>query len=78
MKQNMKMNSWDQPSDFFIADNDLSKIDPDVADNVLMAWPSFLKGIQVIQQNGASLHALDYGCGGGALCQELSQSTMLN
>jgi SAM-dependent methyltransferase len=69
----MKMNPWDQLSNFFIADDDLSKIDPDVADNVLIAWPSLLKGIQLIQQNGASLHALDYGCGGGAFCQELSQ-----
>jgi len=48
MKQNMKMNPWDQLSDFFIADDDLSKIDPDVADNFLMAWPSLLKGIQLI------------------------------
>lgn len=66
----MNTTPWDNLSHYFVCD-ELSQIDPDVADNVLIAWPSLLKGIQLIQKNGAHLSALDYGCGGGDFCKKL-------
>lgn len=68
----MQTNQWNELSDYFNAAENFSIIHEDVADNILIAWPSLLKGIQHIQTDGTHLHALDYGCGGGSFCQELS------
>jgi len=57
----MQQNEWDKLSDSFNTHGELSKVKSEVADNILIAWPSILKGIQLIQQNGTHLHALDYG-----------------
>ena len=59
------MNQWDKLSTYFNTHGDNSDIKSGAADNILIAWPSLLKGIECIQHNGATLHALDYGCGGG-------------
>lgn len=66
------MNQWDKLSGYFNTHSHHSTIDPGAADNILIAWPSLLKGIQLIQHNGENLRALDYGCGGGSFCKELS------
>ena len=67
----MQTNQWDQLSDYFSAPENFSTIHADVADNILIAWPSLLKGVQLIQADGTHLQALDYGCGGGNFCNKL-------
>lgn len=65
------MNQWDNLSDYFNTHADPSKINSGAADNILIAWPSLLRGIKRIQKQGISLRALDYGCGTGSFCENL-------
>lgn len=67
------VNPWDILSEYFNTHDDKSAINPGAADNILIAWPSLLKGIKLIQHNYTTLHALDYGCGGGGFCEILSK-----
>lgn len=65
------MNQWDMLSGYFDTHKGAAEINPGAADNILIAWPSVLRGIQMVQLNGQDLKALDYGCGGGSFAAEL-------
>lgn len=66
------MNQWDKLGNYFDTQQDQLEINPGAADNILIAWPSLLNGIHLIQSSGKNLSALDYGCGSGGFCSELS------
>ncbi len=65
------MNPWDNLSGYFNTHKDATEINPGAADNILIAWPSVIKGIKTVQAEGKGLKALDYGCGGGSFAAEL-------
>ena len=65
------MNQWDKLSQYFDTHKDATEINPGAADNILIAWPSVLRGVEMVQKSGSSLSALDYGCGGGSFAAEL-------
>lgn len=68
------MNQWDSLSSYFDTNKNASEIDPGAADNILIAWPSLLKGIRQVQEHGDGLKALDFGCGAGSFCFELQKN----
>ncbi len=49
------------------------EIDPESADNILIAWPPIVDGITQTFPQIKGLSALDYGCGTGAFCAHLEQ-----
>lgn len=66
-------NSWDSLSKKF--DTHISdEIDPDAADNILIAWPPIIKFIlkHFPNRDNKSLRALDYGCGTGGFTRKLA------
>lgn len=67
------MNQWDKLSQYFDTHKHDDEINPGAADNILIAWPSVLRGIEIVQKSGTSLSALDYGCGGGSFALELQK-----
>lgn len=65
----MAANPWDKLTNTFASDQDGEDIPADAADNILIAWPSLF---ECLQQCGISTGAaLDFGCGGGRLVDEL-------
>lgn len=66
-------NPWDALSKKFSKNNDVTKIDPDAADNILIAWPPIIKLLRNSFENVNDLTALDYGCGTGSFCDKLKE-----
>lgn len=65
-------NVWDRLSSTF--DTHQKEIDSGAADNILIAWPSLLRGVVNTQRvSPRDLLALDYGCGVGGFCDHLSK-----
>lgn len=67
------MNQWDKLSQYFDTHKDAAEINPGAADNILVAWPSVLRGVEIAQKGGTGLSALDYGCGGGSFAAALQK-----
>lgn len=61
---------WDALSTSFKI-NRTVEIDPNFADNVVIAWPEILQIIEK-QKQSKQLRILDYGCGTGGLCERLA------
>jgi 2-polyprenyl-3-methyl-5-hydroxy-6-metoxy-1,4-benzoquinol methylase len=54
---------------------DLSKSGFEVSANVLVAWPAIHKTIaDESERRGRSLHVIDFGCGTGAMAQQIARS----
>lgn len=67
------MNLWDKLSCRFDTHVHEDKIHAASADNILIAWPALVRGIEMIQPSGQGLFALDYGCGAGKFVGELQR-----
>ena len=65
------MNPWDELAGYF--NTHAGDMDPGAADNILIAWPAMFRGIEKVQTSGDGLTALDFGCGSGAFCTELTR-----
>lgn len=65
--------SWDKVSCMFNTHRK-GKIDPCAADNILIAWPVFLKVLKKFNppNQRARLKVLDFGCGTGGFCNLLN------
>ena len=63
-------NPWDSLSEHFNGKKDLSQIDTDAADNILIAWPVIIEQINT-HFTKQTIGILDYGCGAGAFCEKL-------
>lgn len=63
---------WNQLSKYFDTSNHES-MSSDAADNIYLAWPVILKIIKKEFKKMSGLNALDFGCGAGAFCLELSK-----
>lgn len=67
-------NPWDTLSKItFNTQFEKGKIDPRVADNILIAWPSILKAIFQEFKTAKNIRVLDFGCGTGGFCNKLNQ-----
>lgn len=67
-------NPWDTlAKSSFNTQQKVDDIDPESADNILIAWPSIMNCILKQFSQPQGLLALDYGCGTGAFCRHLSQ-----
>ncbi len=55
------MNPWDELSADFNTHKGNNDLHPDVADNVMLAWPSMFRAIESIQKETSDLNALDFG-----------------
>lgn len=63
------MNQWDALADIFGCRWDDVEIPACAADNICIAWPSMLAGINRAFPEKSSLDVLDFGCGGGLFCR---------
>ncbi|MCX5876138.1 MAG: class I SAM-dependent methyltransferase [Deltaproteobacteria bacterium] len=63
------MNQWDTLTDIFGCRWDEAEIPACAADNICIAWPSMLSGVDRTFPEKASLSVLDFGCGGGLFCR---------
>lgn len=70
---NSTINPWDILGNKFNTHQKKGYIDPRVADNVLIAWPSILKVIIKEYPNPRGIKVLDFGCGTGGFCNKLSE-----
>lgn len=66
-------NPWDILGSKFNIHLKKGQIDPRVADNILIAWPSILKLITQEYPNPKRIKVLDFGCGTGGFCRRLNQ-----
>jgi 2-polyprenyl-3-methyl-5-hydroxy-6-metoxy-1,4-benzoquinol methylase len=64
---------WDLLSAKFNSATPNQKIDPDAADNILIAWPPIVEQIKKQFGKKKTITILDYGCGTGAFCQKLHE-----
>lgn len=64
-------NQWNEVADIFGCTGNGKDIPETVADNILVAWPSIINGIEQTLSGRNNLTALDFGCGGGLFCQKL-------
>ena len=62
---------WDSLAEVFGTDLNPSA-EGYAADNILIAWPSLLRGIEQTFGSNQSLNVLDFGCGGGLFCNQLA------
>jgi len=62
---------WDALADVFGQIGETEEIPTYAADNILIAWPSLLAGIDKVYLPPTTLAVLDYGCGGGLFCRKL-------
>lgn len=65
------INPWDKLISVFGCRWDEEEIDAGLADNILIAWPSIIHGIERHFRTTSRLYVLDFGCGGGLFCREL-------
>lgn len=65
------MEEWGRLVDIFGCRWDEGNIPACAADNMLIAWPSLIVGIQHHFGRVSGLAVLDYGCGGGLFCRKL-------
>lgn len=64
-------NPWDSLSQKFKGSTNVAEIDPDVADNILIAWPTILEQIEKHYNGSKDISIIDYGCGTGTFCDIL-------
>ena len=64
-------NPWDALSEKFNGDKKITKIDPDAADNILIAWPPIINQINKHFNRSKHISIFDYGCGTGSFCEKL-------
>ncbi len=64
-------NQWDALSKNFIKHKKISETDPQVADNILIAWPVIINLINKHFKGKKNISILDYGCGTGSFCEKL-------
>ena len=67
----MPRNPWDSLSDCFDTRKPGPEIPAGAANNILIAWPALMRGIEKVQATGCGLQALDFGCGTGTFCARL-------
>lgn len=67
------MNHWNQLTDIFGCNWNEDTIPECAADNICIAWPSIINGIEKAFNKPAGLNALDFGCGGGLFCKRLHE-----
>lgn len=67
------MNHWNQLTDIFGCNWDEDAIPECAADNICIAWPSIINGIEEVFARPSRLKALDFGCGGGLFCRKLHE-----
>jgi len=68
------MNNWDTLSTKFNVHKKEEEIDPEAADNILLAWPPIVSLItqHFNSSKNQNLIALDYGCGTGGFANKLN------
>lgn len=66
-------NQWNELVDIFGCEAIDDTVPETAADNILIAWPSIIRGIEQHFSTLNNLTALDYGCGGGLFCHKLHQ-----
>lgn len=64
-------NQWNELVDIFGCTWNEDQIPETAADNICIAWPSIIKGIEQALPDKKDIVALDYGCGGGLFCRQL-------
>ena len=64
-------NQWNELTDIFGCTWNEETIPETAADNICIAWPSIINGIEQSLSNKEDIVALDYGCGGGLFCRQL-------
>jgi SAM-dependent methyltransferase len=64
---------WDSLSERFNTHKDLKSIHADAAVNIHVGWPTFFFHIDMLKRELGKdqLDIIDFGCGAGALCEEL-------
>lgn len=67
------MNHWNQLTDIFGCNWNEDTIPECAADNICIAWPSIINGIEKAFNKPTRLKALDFGCGGGLFCRKLHE-----
>lgn len=67
------MNHWNQLTDIFGCKWNEDAIPECAADNICIAWPSIINGIERAFNKPTRLNALDFGCGGGLFCRKLHE-----
>ena len=70
-KKEINMNQWNQLTEIFGCNWNEKSIPECAADNICIAWPSIVKGINNTFEKQNNLKALDFGCGGGLFCRKL-------
>lgn len=68
------MNQWNELADIFACDSSSDAIPEYAADNICIAWPSIIAGMEKAfadSDRAQRLRVLDYGCGGGLFCRKL-------
>jgi 2-polyprenyl-3-methyl-5-hydroxy-6-metoxy-1,4-benzoquinol methylase len=64
-------NPWDILGNKFNIYKKKNRIDTDVAENILIAWPTILDLITKEYPNPKGIKILDFGCGTGGFCNKL-------
>lgn len=64
---------WDKLTDMFSSSEGEIGAKGYAADNVLIAWPALLRGIEQTFDPSVRLKVLDFGCGGGLFCNQLAE-----
>jgi len=62
---------WNELADIFACSWHDDQIPEAAADNICIAWPSMIKGMEQSLPDKVAMTALDYGCGGGLFCRQL-------
>ena len=65
------VDQWNELADIFGSAGNEEDIPEAAADNICIAWPSIIKGIEQTLPDKKDIVALDYGCGGGLFCRQL-------
>lgn len=65
------MSQWNQLADIFGCSATEDAVPECAADNICIAWPSIIQGINNTFPDSAKLKALDFGCGGGMFANKL-------
>lgn len=71
------MSQWNELIDIFGCAWNKDEVPECLADNICIAWPSMMSGIEKAFDGKRSLKALDFGCGGGLFCRKLSEMNFI-